>query len=226
MATVYVISGPPGIGKSTSGVHFIAEGIDVIDPDQIVQRYKAEGFTNYKDIGNHRFHDLVRRKLFSGDDFAIELNLGFQTHYDFIKSIKDVRSDTRIDVILFYTDNSRLCHQRAEKRHENGLHYVAPEIINEMYEQTLPLFKKNFSIVSSLLAVNVTAKEDPRICLVYDEANNKIKFADLLPEWANHGLVEFLSAEVRKNISLSIKKADLSTPDEKPVKRQRKGRGL
>ena len=82
MASVYVIAEPPGIGKSTSGKLFIPDNVDILDADLIAHRYKEQGFQDYKDIGNIRYQDLVRRSLVSGEDFAIELNLGFQSHYD------------------------------------------------------------------------------------------------------------------------------------------------
>lgn len=49
MADIYIIAGPPGIGKSTSGYKFLPKDVPVIDPDHIAQRYKVKGFADYKD---------------------------------------------------------------------------------------------------------------------------------------------------------------------------------
>ena len=89
MSRIFIIAGPPGIGKSTSGVDFIPENLNILDPEQIAQRYREQGFKDYKDIGNLRFNDLVKKELFAGSDFGIEFNLGFQSHYDFVKSVKN-----------------------------------------------------------------------------------------------------------------------------------------
>jgi predicted ABC-type ATPase len=126
---VYFIAGPPGVGKSTSGGSFLPGAIDILDPDRIAGRYKAQGFADYKDIGNIKFNDLVRKQLFAGNDFAIELNLGFESHYDFLKSIRSFNNDNTIEVILFFTEDIKLCYQRTEQRHQEGLHYVSPETI-------------------------------------------------------------------------------------------------
>ena len=68
MACVYVIAGPPGIGKSTSGYRFIPENVNILDADMIAHRYKKQGFQDYKDIGNIRYQDMFRRSLVSGED--------------------------------------------------------------------------------------------------------------------------------------------------------------
>jgi len=100
MAGVYVIAGPPGIGKSTSGYRFIPDNVVILDADMIAHRYKEQGFQDYKDIGNIRYQDLVRRSLVSGEDFAIELNLGFQSHYDFLRQIKAFNNENIFHIIL------------------------------------------------------------------------------------------------------------------------------
>ena len=96
MPDIYIIAGPPGVGKSTTGSYYIPENLIILDPDKIAQRYREQGFKDYKDIGNLRFNELVRKELFTGKDFGIEINLGFQSHYDFVKSIKNFNSEQNI----------------------------------------------------------------------------------------------------------------------------------
>jgi predicted ABC-type ATPase len=114
LAQIFIIAGPPGIGKSSAGFYFIPGGLAVLDPDQIADRYKKQGFADYKDIGNLKFNELVKKELFANNSFAIELNLGYQSHYDFLKSLQNFNKDNSIDVILFYTDDIDLCIKRAE----------------------------------------------------------------------------------------------------------------
>ena len=41
---IYLIAGPPGIGKSTSSSRFIPSGITIIDQDLAAYQYRKEGF--------------------------------------------------------------------------------------------------------------------------------------------------------------------------------------
>ncbi|WP_158798861.1 hypothetical protein [Pedobacter sp. L105] len=194
MANIYIIAGPPGIGKSTSGGAVIPNDLTILDPDQIADRYKKNGFADYKDIGNLKFNELVKRELFKGNDFGIELNLGYQSHYDFVKSIKNFNKDNTIDVILFFTDDINLCFKRAEIRHQSGLHLVSPTTIKEMYQNTLPLLKTNFLQISSLTAVNITAGDSPKIVLQYYKKGRRLLMIKELPEWLANDLKGFLES--------------------------------
>lgn len=192
MAKIYIIAGPPGIGKSTAGSNFIPEDLNILDPDFIAERYRAKGFADYKEVGHLRFESMVKHELFSGKDFGIELNLGFQNHYNYIASIKNFGNENSIDVVLFYTDDINLCYQRAKIRHEEGLHYVPPETIKEMYENTLPLLGKNIPMVSSLTAIKVTKDDDPVVCMTFDKAARMMRVSKDLPDWAEQSLKVFV----------------------------------
>lgn len=52
-----------------------------------------------------------------GRDFALELNLGYESHYDYVKSLATSSKRIRIHLILFFTDNVELCLLRAKVRH-------------------------------------------------------------------------------------------------------------
>ena len=197
MAQIFIIAGPPGIGKSSAGYYFIPENLIILDPDQIANRYKIQGFSDYKDIGHIKFNELLKKELFKGNDFAIELNLGFQSHYDFIKSVKSFNSDNTIDVVLFHTDDIDLCFQRAKIRHQSGLHLVDPDTIREMYQNTIPLLLANFPLISSLLAINVSAEDLPKICLEYRKAEKQLVIVNQQPGWSNSALKAFLKAQVK-----------------------------
>ncbi|WP_129020673.1 hypothetical protein [Edaphocola flava] len=212
MATIYVIAGPPGIGKSTSGAEYIPEDIKILDPDLVVQRYKEQGFQQYKDIGNIRFDTLLRQELNTCEDFAIELNLGYQSHYDLLKKIKNYSLDNKIDVILFYTDSLDLCLERVRIRHENGLHLVPAETIEEMYNNTLPLLKEHFKLISNLTLLDV--KKDviqPEIVLLSNE--NKIDHGSnyKFPNWISKLHIKLPNKTLKVNTA-SIKKVPRQKP--------------
>jgi len=144
---IYLIAGPPGIGKSTNAANLIPLGTAIIDQNLAGHQYKKQGFTDYQDFASIRSNQTIREHLFAQQDFALELNLGFQSHYDYLKSIAFFDSANQVQLLLFFTDFLTLCLDRAKIRHLNGGHEVKPQIIEEMYASTLPLFhqhQKNF----------------------------------------------------------------------------------
>ena len=153
---LYLIAGPPGVGKSTNARVFIPSEIPIIDQDLAAYQYKKEGFGNYQDIASMSTRQQIRRCLFSGDDFALELNLGFPSHYDYLTSIAAVNPANQIHLLLFFTDDLNLCISRAAMRYRNGGHLVSAEVITEMYRQTIPLFSEHKALFSSVRLVNVT----------------------------------------------------------------------
>jgi dephospho-CoA kinase len=84
---IYLIAGPPGIGKSTNARKFIAPNLTIVDQDLAGYQYKKQGFADYRDLASLRTNQTIRECLFAQQDFALELNLGFQSHYDYLKSI-------------------------------------------------------------------------------------------------------------------------------------------
>ncbi|PQA56752.1 hypothetical protein [Siphonobacter curvatus] len=77
---IYVIAGPPGVGKSTNAVNFIPEHVPIIDQDLAGYQYKKQGFSDYKDLASVSANQKIRSQLFASEDFALELNLGLQSH--------------------------------------------------------------------------------------------------------------------------------------------------
>ena len=47
MSAIYIIAGPPGIGKSTRGHEFIDMELAVVNEDEMRFRYKAAGYSDY-----------------------------------------------------------------------------------------------------------------------------------------------------------------------------------
>ncbi|GAA0882171.1 hypothetical protein GCM10009120_07680 [Sphingobacterium siyangense subsp. cladoniae] len=220
MATIYIIAGPPGIGKSTSGIDFLPDGIPVLDADLIAHRYREQGFADYKDIGNWRFQNILRDYLVSGRDFSVELNLGFQSHYDLVSRLRNFNRENRLELILFHTGDLQLCLDRARIRHENGLHLVLPETIREMYQNTIPLLIENIEIFSSITGIDVvrdTIVIEP--FLKFDRLKQELKIIHR-PRWFTGALADLLEkAIVNKQIRQS------QTPDTSGTS-ARKRRGI
>jgi len=156
---IYIIAGPPGIGKSTYGRELVPAEIPIVDHDLAAYQYKKEGFEDYSQRASTKANQFIQECIANKLDFALELNLGYQSHYDYLQSI--VLSDKRIKVylILFFTDDVNLCLLRAEVRYKNGGHLVTSSVINEMYRNTVPLFKNNAQLFSSISFVSVGSTE-------------------------------------------------------------------
>ena len=152
---IYVIAGPPGIGKSTNAKNLIPRKIPIIDQDLAGYQYKKQGFADYQDLASISTRQKIRDFLFAKESFALELNLGFSSHYEYLKSIAGFDPSNQIYLLLFFTDNLALCIDRARVRHLSGGHEVKQEIIEEMYASTLPLFERNKKLFASVRLIDV-----------------------------------------------------------------------
>ncbi|TAE32517.1 MAG: hypothetical protein EAZ91_04135 [Cytophagales bacterium] len=180
---IYVIAGPPGIGKSTSGSSFIPLGTPIIDQDLAGYQYKKQGFADYQDLASLRSNAQVRDFLFAQQPFALELNLGFESHYSYLKSIAYFNPANQVHLFLFYTDHVALCLDRASLRYINGGHEVKPEVVQEMYANTFPLFEKHKQLFQAVRLVDVN--EDSPI-----ECHRRM---EQLPDWiTRNNLLEYL----------------------------------
>lgn len=153
---IYIIAGPPGIGKSTNSLKVLPRKTTIIDHDLAAYQYKKEGFADYTQLAIMSGNQEIKDNLFGKTDFALELNLGFLSHYDYLKSIAYVDPSNKTHLILFFCDSIDLCLFRANLRHKRGGHLVKPEIVTEMYENTIPLLKNHLKIFQSIKFIDVT----------------------------------------------------------------------
>jgi predicted ABC-type ATPase len=175
---IYLIAGPPGIGKSTSSIRFIPTGTTIIDQDLAAYQYRKEGFGDYKHLATISSNQNIKSHLFEKKDFALELNLGFESHYDYLKSIAYFNPENRIHLILYFTDFMGICLKRADIRHKNGGHLVESTIIKEMYENTFPLLKANISLFSTMSFLDVSEEFITQVSI--NHIPNWIKDNDLI----------------------------------------------
>ena len=62
-------------------------------------------------------------------------------------------------MILFYTESVDFCLFRAEIRYKDGGHLVKPEIVKEMYEETMPLLKQNLNLFKTFRFIDISANQ-------------------------------------------------------------------
>lgn len=174
MSHIYIIAGPPGVGKSTTGDQYIDPDLDILNEDDMRFKYKEKGYADYNEYSIHRVRDIIRKKLIRGEDFALELNLGYPHQYEYTRSIMRFSAENKLNVILFFTDSLQLCKDRAKIRFESGRHLVKPDIVEQMYNNTIPLLKTNFDLFDRLLIVNTNDENQFDLIAVYDKSTQSI----------------------------------------------------
>lgn len=156
MPTVYIIAGPPGVGKSTKGSDFIPRSIETLNHDKLNAEYKDRKIPDYEDRANLKANAFIKEKLSQKVDFGVELNLGSDGHYDFLRYLSKHYSHYTISVLLFFSDEITLCLNRAFIREQAGGHRVEPAIIQKMYKNTLLLLRANIQLINYLQFINTT----------------------------------------------------------------------
>jgi predicted ABC-type ATPase len=142
--------------QSTNAREFLLPDLTIIDQDLAGYQYKKRGFVDHQDTASLRINQTVREHLFAAQNFALELNLGFQSHYDYLKSIAYFDRNNAIHLLLFFTDDITLCIDRAKSRHLSGGHEVKQAIVEEMYANTFPLFEQPKHLFATVRLIDVT----------------------------------------------------------------------
>jgi predicted ABC-type ATPase len=133
--------------------------------------YKYKEEVDYEDLANLKANSFVLEQLTEKNNFGIELNLGFDSHYELLRFIKREHSHYQIEIVLFYTDNIEICFDRALLREKFGGYHVDSDIILKMYENTIPLIKNNVHLIHGIQLINVDFES---IELVYSKENDSI----------------------------------------------------
>lgn len=98
---IYFIAGPPGIGKSTYGRELIPVQIPIVDHDLAAYEYKKKGISDYSELASLKANEFIKNCLTNKNDFGLELNLGYQSHYDYLHALVASNKKVIIHLILF-----------------------------------------------------------------------------------------------------------------------------
>lgn len=191
MSNIYIVAGPPGVGKSTLGYKFIDPELDILDEDQMRFKYREQGYPDFKEHAIQRISNSIRTKLIRNEDFAYELNLGFPEHYDYVLSAKRFNSENKLHIILFHTDSLEMRLDQARLRFENGRHLVKPDTVREMFANTLPLLKENFDSTDYLTFVNVDNNYIHAVAQ-YQKSNKSLNIMENNCTWFRDDLAPFI----------------------------------
>ncbi len=190
MPTLYIVAGPPGVGKTTSTSLFIDQRIFVENSDVTAIALKSQGEDNYQEIAFEQLRQKAEKNCQSSIDFGVELNLGCQIpHYSYARYWQNkYRYD--LDVTLFFTDNSSICLERAALRQKAGGHRVAESVILDMHAQTIPLLRKNIQLINHLQFVNVTDEGVELVYSGYYPTGFHEFINPILPDWVTKNFPE------------------------------------
>jgi predicted ABC-type ATPase len=183
MPIIYIIAGPPGVGKSTNTKKVLPELIQTLNHDKLNAEYKYRQVIDYEERANLRANAFIKENLLLKADFGIELNLGSDGHYDFLRWVKKFHYHYQIHVILFFTNDLQLCLDRALLREQAGGHSVEPAVIRRMYQNTFGLLRQNITLVAHLQFIDVTYNRTELVYSGYYPAKTA-EFAQIkLPQW-------------------------------------------
>ena len=183
MPIVYIIAGPPGIGKSTNTKKVLPESIQTLNHDKLNAEYKYRQVADYEERANLRANAFIKEKLLQKSDFGVELNLGSDNHYDFLRWTKKFHPHYHIHVILFFTNDLQLCLDRALLREQAGGHSVEPAVIRRMYQHTLGLLRQNITLIAHLQLIDVTYNRTELVYSGYYPAKVNEFTHLILPQW-------------------------------------------
>lgn len=175
MPILYIIAGPPGVGKSTNSEDILPPSIPVLNHDKLNAEYKYRQVIDYEERANLRANAFIKESLLQKADFGIELNLGSDGHYDFLRWIKKFYPHYQIHVILFFTNDLQLCLDRALLREQ--------AVIRRMYQNTLGLLRQNITLVAHLQLIDVTYNLAELVYSGYYPTQIGEFTHDSLPQW-------------------------------------------
>lgn len=193
MAKVYIIAGTPGIGKTTSGKFFLPPSIEILNHDNLQLYFKRKRVIDYEELSNLKANEFILKQLELNNDFGVELNLGFDNHYELLRFIKKKYAHYEIEVVFFHTDDIQICIDRALLRQKFGGHLVEVHIIKQMYENMISLLQNNANLIHKIQLINV---EFDRLRLLYP-INVKANLTNSeLPNWVKSLAPETLNLEI------------------------------
>jgi predicted ABC-type ATPase len=180
---------PPGVGKSSAGQDFAPPNIGILNHDALFIYYRARGEADYEDLSNLKANDFIQQKLSNNDDFGVEINLGYDNHYELLRYIKKKFPQYEITICLFFTDDIRLCLDRATVRKQSGGHSVAENVIREMYGNTFELLQKNTNLINNLLLVDV-AYDSIDLVFELNPKENRLFVGSKSPNWVQENFLK------------------------------------
>lgn len=164
MASIYVLAGTNGAGKSSIGGALLrASGTAYFDPDDAARRFRAANPSFTQEQGNSAAWNegkrLLERAIAERGDFAFETTLGGHT----IATLLNKAADTGIEVRIWYVGLAgvELHIARVRSRVEQGGHDIPEAKIRERYIQSRWNLLKLLPKLTELVVYDNTNEAEP-----------------------------------------------------------------
>jgi predicted ABC-type ATPase len=153
-ATLYIIGGANGVGKTSAFFNDFPIDCPFINADEIAQqiRQKTSAPFNIQELANREALALMNGYLANRQSFCFESNLSDNDTWKFIEAVQ--LSGYQICIYFYCLDDINICIQRVKQRVLEGGHDVRPDIIKQRYESGLLLLKHYFALVDTLLLID------------------------------------------------------------------------
>ncbi len=205
--TLYIVAGPNGIGKTTSFFDVIPRNIPVINSDEIAAEIRRKGSAppNTQELSNAEAVRIMDTFLQERKSFGIETNLA---DVDTWKSFLQIQeSGYQLYVLYLSTNDLVLLNSRIQARHQQGGHFVRPDIVEERYLNGLKLLNHYLTRPDKVLLYDNSIA--PRLIAEIDKGKI-IKIDPQLPDWVNKHVLP----GPNQSISQEIRPRDLDSIEE------------
>jgi predicted ABC-type ATPase len=205
--TLYIVAGPNGIGKTTSFFDVIPRNIPVINSDEIASEIRRKGNApaNTQELANAeaiRMMDIFLRERTS---FGMETNLADVETWKAFLQIQE--SGYQLYVLYLSTNDLDLLNTRIQARHQQGGHFVRPDIVEERYLSGLKLLNHYLTRPDKVLLYDNSII--PRL-IAEIEKGKIIKIEPQLPDWVSKHVL----LDSNQSMSQEIRPRDLDSIEE------------
>lgn len=197
MASLYVIAGHNGAGKSTHSRNLLpdpARQLPIFDGDVVYGEALREAFLRLKvakfaqreamEVVVDVFEKKVREALASGSNFAYEGHFSQAGAWKPLQEFKE--AGYGVEMVFLGLQSVELSQGRVEKRAQQGGHYVNAQAVRENYFGNLDYLNLNLSFFDRL-SIYDTSQHLPRQLYVVEKGLVTHR-VDQVPEWAEKGM--------------------------------------
>lgn len=157
----FIIAGPNGAGKSTSSKEILKQyGIEAFDWDaefyNLWSRFSYDPAVEkgVKDRTTELFNEHLDKALEEGRNVAYETNFHIDYHFRREQQAKEKGFETVL--YFFFVENTDVCNERVQLRHELGGHFVDVKTIEHRWKEGLNRLNKALLSFDQVLIFDTT----------------------------------------------------------------------